>query len=90
MHCCGKEITSGRALWSRLTKSIKHLDCSLAYASQTSSNNGETVSVSQKQETSNHKRYKKTIVKTCFICGNGEPEEDEYDIYCRYKLYEIM
>lgn len=73
---CGKEITSGRALWSRLTKSIKHVDCTLS--SQTSSNNEETVSASQKQET--HRRFKKTIVNRCFICGNGEPEEDEYDI----------
>jgi hypothetical protein len=33
---CGKEITSGRALWSGTTKSIKHLDCSLSNISQTS------------------------------------------------------
>lgn len=73
---CGKVITSGRGLWSRSAKSIKHLDCSVGNSNQQSSNE-ETGS---HQQTPTHKKYKKTIVKTCFICGNGEPEGDEYDI----------
>jgi hypothetical protein len=44
---CGKEITSGRALWSRTAKSIKHLDCSVSNPSQ-SSNYEETESHKQK------------------------------------------
>jgi hypothetical protein len=74
---CGKEITSGRALWSRTTKSVKHLDCSVSNPSQTSSY--EEMS-SIKQKTSGQKRYKKAIVPTCFICGRAQPEEDEYNI----------
>ena len=75
---CGKEITSGRALWSKFSKSIKHLDCSVNNANQTSTNQEETAS--QKQGTPKQRRNRKTIVSTCFICGKEEPEEDEYDI----------
>ena len=74
---CGKVITSGRALWSRSTKSIKHLDCSLSNANQTSSDNEKTAF--HKEEKS-HSRVRKTIVQTCYICEKEEPEEDEYDI----------
>ena len=72
---CGKEITSGRALWSKSAKSIQHLDCSVGNSNQQSSNE-ETGS---HQDTSTHKRYRKTIVQRCFICGKEEPVEDEYD-----------
>lgn len=74
---CGKEITSGRAFWSKTTKSIKHLDCSLSNSGQTSKSEGD---VSHEQKATSQKRYKKTVVPTCFICGNAQPEEDEYDI----------
>jgi hypothetical protein len=73
---CGKEITSGRALWSRARKSIKHLDCSVRNANQTS-NHEETELHKQKTSSQNH--YRKTIVQRCFICGKEEPDEDEYD-----------
>ena len=73
---CGKEITSGRALWSKSSKSIKHLDCSVGNFSQASKNE-ETRP--HNQDTSTHKRYRKTIVQRCFICGKEEPVEDEYD-----------
>ena len=73
---CGKEITSGRALWAKSSKSIKHLDCSVGNSDQQSSNE-ETGS--HKQETPSHKKYRKTIVQRCFICGKEEPVEDEYD-----------
>lgn len=73
---CGKEITSGRALWSRNAKSIKHPDCSVGKSNQLSSNEE---SGSHNQETSTHKRYRKTIVQRCLICGKEEPIEDEYD-----------
>ena len=73
---CGKIITSGRGLWSKSAKSIKHLDCSVGNSNQQSSNE-ETGS---HQETSTHKRYRKTIVQRCLICGKEEPIEDEYDM----------
>jgi hypothetical protein len=73
---CGKIITSGRGLWSKSSKSIKHLDCS-GNSNQQSSNQE---SGSHNQETSIHKRHRKTIVLRCFICGKEEPVEDEYDI----------
>jgi hypothetical protein len=73
---CGKVITSGRALWSRSAKSIKHIDCSIAKSNESSSNE-ETGH--HNQETSTHKRYRKTIVQRCLICGKEEPVEDEYN-----------
>ena len=73
---CGKIITSGRGLWSRSAKSIKHLDCSVG-SSNIPSTNEETGS--RNQESSTHKRYRKTIVQRCLICGKEEPVEDEYD-----------
>jgi hypothetical protein len=72
---CGKVITSGRGLWLRSARSIKHLDCSVGNSTQQSSNE-ETRS--HNQETSTHKRYRKTIVQRCLICGKEEPIEDEY------------
>ena len=73
---CGKIITSGRGLWSRSAKSIKHLDCSVGNSNQPSSNEE---CGSHNQEPSTHKRYRKTIVQRCLICGKEEPVEDEYD-----------
>ena len=73
---CGKVITSGRGLWSKSAKSIKHLDCSVGNSNQPSSNE-ETGS--HNQQTSTHKTHRKTIVQTCLICGKPEPVEDEYD-----------
>jgi hypothetical protein len=73
---CGKVITSGRGLWSRSAKSIKHIDCSVGNSNLPSSNE-ETGH--HNQEMSTHKRYRKTIVQRCLICGKGKPVEDEYD-----------
>ena len=73
---CGKIITSGRGLWSRSAKSIKHLDCSVGNSNQQSSNE---VTGSHNQLTSTHKTHRKTIVQRCLICGKEEPVEDEYD-----------
>jgi hypothetical protein len=73
---CGKIITSGRALWSRSAKSIRHLDCSVGNSNQPS---GNEESGSHSQLTSTHKTHRKTIVQTCLICGKPEPVEDEYD-----------
>ena len=72
---CGKVITSGRGLWSRSAKSIKHLDCSVGNSNQPSSNEE---CGSHNQEPSTHKSYRKTIVQRCLICGKEEPVEDEY------------
>ena len=73
---CGKVITSGRGLWSRYAKSVKHLDCSVGTANQPSS---IVETGSHNQLTSTHKTHRKTIVQTCLICGKPEPVEDEYD-----------
>jgi hypothetical protein len=71
---CGKGITSGRALWSRSAKSIKHLDCSVGNQPSSNEKTG-----SPSQETFTHKKYRKTLVQRCLICGKEEPIEDEYD-----------
>ena len=73
---CGKIITSGRGLWSRSAKSIKHLDCTLGNSNIPSSSEE---SGSHNQLTSTPKTHRKTIVHTCLICGKAEPVEDEYD-----------
>jgi hypothetical protein len=73
---CGQVITSGRALWSKSTKTIKHQDCSLGKASQPSNNHEKA---SNNQETPSLKKHRKTIVQRCLICGKEEPVEDEYD-----------
>jgi hypothetical protein len=74
---CNKEIISGRALWSKTRKSIKHLDCSV----------GDVNRTLNYEETATHKpgspksiQYRKTIAQRCFICRMEEPDEDEYDI----------
>jgi hypothetical protein len=72
---CGQVITSGRALWSKSTKTIKHQDCSLGKANQPSNNEEKAFN---KQETLSHKKHRKTIVQRCLICGKEEPVEDEY------------
>lgn len=72
---CGKELISGRALWSKSTKSIKHIECSQGNTDQETSNNSRG---SQGQEIeANNKRYEQTIVQKCFICDKWV--DDEYD-----------
>ncbi|CAN5543715.1 hypothetical protein BH18THE2_BH18THE2_24160 [soil metagenome] len=75
---CGKEIKSGRALWSKSTKKIKHSSCSIRNGDQEPSGDHDGPAT-PKQETSTQRRYRKTIVQRCFICGKEEPVEDEYD-----------
>jgi hypothetical protein len=53
---CGQVITSGRALWSKSTKTIKHQDCSLGKANQPSNNEEKA---SNNQEMSTHKKQLK-------------------------------
>ena len=72
---CGKELTSGRALWSKSTKSIKHIECSQGRTDQETSNNSRG-SQGQDIEAKN-KRYEETIVQKCFICDKWV--DDEYD-----------
>ena len=74
---CGKVITSGRGLWSRSAKSVKHLDCSWGNSNQPS---GNEETGSHNQQTPAQKTHRKTIVQTCLLCGKPEPVEDEYDI----------
>ena len=70
------EIISGRALWSKSTKAIKHLDCSVRKADQETS-----VSHEQEVQPPKHKRYWKTVEPNCFICGKEESVDDRYDSY---------
>jgi hypothetical protein len=72
---CGKELISGRALWSKSTQSIKHIECSQGNTDQETSNNSRG---SQGQEIeAKNKRYEETIVQKCFICDKWI--DDEYD-----------
>jgi hypothetical protein len=52
------------------------MDCAVGKTNQQSGN--EEIG-SHNQETATHKRYRKTIVQSCFICKKEEPIEDEYD-----------
>lgn len=77
---CGKGITSGRALWSKSTKAIKHLDCAIRKAGQETSIDYERpAALGNELLSSRHKRYWKTIVPRCFICGKEESVDDQYD-----------
>jgi hypothetical protein len=95
---CNKEIRSGeQALWSKSTKSIKHLDCSISSADQVTANKDEEESVTHKQEKQSvirkQNRYLQTTVAKCFICGNNKTRDDEnisdYDYYNDYRGGEI-
>jgi hypothetical protein len=62
---CGKDVISGeQALWSKSTKAIKHLDCSITCSEQV---------------TRNKQRFLQTTLPKCFICGNEKTRVDEYD-----------
>jgi hypothetical protein len=79
---CKREIRSGeQALWSKSTKAIKHLDCSISSADQVTSNKDEEESVTHKQEKQSviHKqnRFLQTTVAKCFICGKKKTRDDE-------------
>ena len=77
---CGKGITSGRALWSKSTKTIKHLDCSIRKADQETSTDYEQPAAHGKElQSSRPKQYWKTIVPKCFICGKEESVDHQYD-----------
>lgn len=76
---CGKGISSGRALWSKSTKAIKHLDCSIRKADQGTSNDYERSTTDRKEfQSSRPKRIWRAIVPKCFICGKEQPVDDEY------------
>jgi hypothetical protein len=78
---CGKVISSGRALWSKSTKAIKHLDCSIRKADQGTSTDYErsTTNGGEEFQSSRPKRYRKTIGPKCFICGKEQSVDEEYD-----------
>lgn len=92
---CGNGISSGRALWSKSTKAIKHLDCSIRKAEQGTSTGYERSRTNGKEfQPSRPRRYWKIIVPKCFICGKEEPVDDEYDfdesdgfIHDKYQYY---
>ena len=93
---CNKEIRSGeQALWSKSTKAIKHLDCSLRISDQVSSSKDDEESVTHKQEKQSISRKQKrfpqiTIPKKCFICGKEKSRDDECDSddYANYREVE--
>jgi hypothetical protein len=90
---CNKEISSGeQALWSKSTKAIKHLDCSLLISNQVTSSKANEESITHKQEKQSIARKQKrflqtTVPKKCFICGNEKTRDDEYDSddYAHYR-----
>ena len=77
---CGESISSGRALWSKSTKAIKHLDCSIRKADQETSTDYEQPAAHGKElQLSRPKRYWKTIVPKCFICGKEQSVDEDCD-----------
>jgi hypothetical protein len=81
---CGKELTSGQALWSKSTKSIKHIECSQGKADQATSISIRE-SLNRKQEIKvKNKRYEETMIQKCFICDKWV--DDEYASF-RYSNY---
>jgi hypothetical protein len=87
---CNKEIRSGeQALWSKSTKAIKHLDCSLRSPEQVTSSKDDEESVTHKQEKQSIAHKKKSSAtynpKKCFICGNEKTREDSDDYYDDYR-----
>jgi hypothetical protein len=77
---CDKVISSGRALWSKSTKAIKHLDCSIRKTEQgTSTDYERSTTNGEKFQSSRPKRYRKTIVPKCFICGKEQPVDEDCD-----------
>jgi hypothetical protein len=81
---CGKELISGQALWSKSTKSIKHIECAQGKADQETSN-GTRESITRGQEIkAKNKRYEETIIQKCFICDKWV--DDEYTSF-RYSNY---
>jgi hypothetical protein len=94
---CGKEITSGRALWSRARKSIKHLDCAVSTTNK-SSNYEETEF--HRQKTPSQRRYRKTIVQSeypylvgsksqSYICKSCLQRDDAFEAYRQAFLQKI-
>jgi hypothetical protein len=81
---CGKELTSGRALWSRSTKSIKHIECSQGKADQEISNSTREPITHGQEIKAKNKRYEEAIVQKCFICDKWV--DDEYTSL-RYSEY---
>ena len=74
---CGKEITSGQALWSKSTKAVKHLNCPSRNV------DNKAIASTSLEETATHDPRKKefatakqrkslqqTIELKCFICEN--------------------
>ena len=75
---CGKEITSGQALWSKSTKTVKHLNCPSRNVDD------KAIASTSLEKTATHDPRKKEFVAAkqrksllqqaielkCFICGN--------------------
>lgn len=74
---CGKEITSGQALWSKSTKAVKHLDCPSRNVNNqaiTSTNIDESVTGEPEEKefttAQQRKSLQQIIELKCFICRN--------------------
>jgi hypothetical protein len=81
---CGKELTSGQALWSKSTKSIKHIECAQGKAEQETSNSARESTIRGQEIKAKNKRYEETIIQKCFICNKWVV--DEYTSF-RYSNY---
>jgi hypothetical protein len=67
---CGKELTSGQALWSKSTKSIKHIECSQEKADQ-----GTSISTRESTTRRQEIKVKRTMIQKCFICDKWVNDE---------------
>ena len=84
---CGKQMTSGEALWSKSTKAIKHIDCYLRKINNQPNSYATTSlkeSTTPDQEKKGFDQQRKSIQQTtelkCFICGNKTTfSNDEID-----------
>jgi hypothetical protein len=73
---CGKELISGRALWSKSTKSVKHIECSQGNADQETSTGSSESVIHGQQIKAKNKQHEETPVQKCFICDKWF--DDEY------------
>ena len=92
---CGKEITSGRGLWSKSTKAVKHLDCPSRNVNNqaiASTNIDEPVTDEPKEKEFSTAQQRKSLQQAielkCFICRNKTTiwsnefnDSNDYDDY---------
>ena len=90
---CGKEITSGLALWSKSTKAVKHIECSARTVNQAIAGTNPEEYITHELEkkgfsTARQRKYLEHAIELkCFICGNKTMLTNENDDYTDYNDY---